>query len=225
MDLLHRGDISFINQNYESAIAYYDRAMDHFEHLSLVSKFRLTSHRLGALLQLILYPKILGAYTDDYEKELTPSDSSRLKKALEDADTFWKEFQNKESATTLLSDATSLLAEFPSEVMDGEVEMFHTRMAQGYYILKKIRESLNEWTLAMNSSSSYDKIQSYRPWIDRCNSQVVNNPSISNSSNPPKNRATSSLVLGSPTPPKYQYYQTDSILTIAMAIYLMDRYI
>ena len=207
-DMINRGDISFINQNYESAIAFYDRAMDDFENLSLLSRFRLTSHRLGACFQLIIRPAILGCTTTDaHEKEMSHSDSLRLTRVLGDARKSWDDFSSSQPEL--------------SELVDGEVEMYHSRMAQCYYVLNNTRDSMEEWNLAIKASASYDNIQSYLKCIDRCNSilkEASNSVDINDShkNNRMNQWTSSSLVLGSPTPPKYQYYQTDSILTIAI---------
>jgi len=213
VDRIYRGDIFFINQNFESAVELYEKALDQFENLSLPLRFRLLSHRLGALLPLLIQIKVIDfASNEHYEKELSHSDISRLTKALDQA----RNFENDH-----LSSQVSFQSDF-CELLEGEMEMFHSRMAQCFFLLKQPKESLRKWDQAIKASQSYDNIQTYHKWIDRCHMRLDTEKSHRDKTEDTFKVSTSaqcpspSLVLGRPSPPKYQYYQTDSILTIAI---------
>lgn len=158
MDLINCGDIFFINNSYESAVECYEKALEQFENLSFVSKFRLLSHRLGAYIQLFTQNKKLDDSLNDYlDQELSHLDLSRLKRAVEDA----RNFENERNNPCFLSTQheISLSSHVSSQtnsidLLDGEVEMFHSRMAHSYIVLKQYRESLRQWEQAIKASHS-----------------------------------------------------------------------
>jgi len=209
------GDIFFINQNFESAVEHYEKAFDRFDELSLIGKFRLLSHWLGALVQLVTHTKLLPVSSDDFDdKELSNADLSHLSKAVERASNF-----ENDSITKIKSSHVSNPTNAFDEVFDGEIEMLYFRMAKSYYLLKQIQESLNRWNQAMDVSRSNDNIQMYQKWINRCNLKLNVDIVCEHKPEMPKvdkNLTSPSFVLGSPIPPKYQYYQTDSTITITI---------
>lgn len=197
--LLSMGDSYYVDENYEDAVEAYAAALAVFRDSEVVLQIRCLSHRSATFYKL-----------------------QRYQDALEDADL----------SLVLLS------MRKPSGLRTGEGETCHYRAGLAAFELlnfKKAMDSFNKAAQLASLNKRYGKKATYENWLEKCNSELTSpeqTSAVAKSSSsdskqsslekdhvvPPKPvvAAPPALAGNKGDVPKYQYYQSDKVMTISI---------
>lgn len=198
---LDEGNIFLINQDYEAAEIRLSSAIEVIENsraknegspICTTQLFRAFSHRSAARL-----------FT-----------SSKITDALTDA----------RSAINILEEIDRSKVE--TDLTPGEGAMAHARAGMSLYKLEKYTDAKDSFSSAVKIGNGGSFVN-WSDWILRCEKMLTKTPELPKKSpdpvqessttvSPPTNVVSSgsSQTRSQPTCPKYQYYQSDTVLTI-----------
>lgn len=205
------GDSAYVDEQYNEALLAYTSALSLFRQTmsdnvtttrddvattSNTVEFRIRSHRSAVLLKL-----------------------QRYQEALEDAVAAYSLLRLGTTVTATTADTNQAETHnIPTlDLRIGETEVCLRRQALAAWELEKYDLALSSFDKAqqlamLNNRSQLGPAFAYGDWIQRCrNKQIESSKSIT--SNPPRQTLAKSIAAAAP---KYQYYQNDRIMTIAV---------
>ena len=201
-DALKEADGYFVDGNYTDAIDQYalaltflfDSSNNNNQYATAVNRFRSHTHRAAAFLQL-----------------------NRYSEALEDMLVAHQMISQQQPSRTSAAGAAELLG----KLRPGETEACEFRLGLAYFQLGQHRAAKEHFEAAKQLASlNHREEKKYNEYLSQCQEKI--HPQHEGGAGPcaptesPAAAPSSPKKRNEPTPPRYQYYQSDKFMTVCL---------